>query len=174
MTRLLGFAVISAGIAAYSWSALRRPRSHGFYRFFAFESLLGLVVLNLDAWYRDPFSPRQMLSWLLLVASLLLAAHGFYLLHTIGRPSGGFENTTVLVTRGAYRYIRHPLYSSLLGLGWGAFLKGPSLPGILLAVMATAFLVATARAEEGENLARFGAAYTSYVRVTKRFIPLVF
>ena len=39
-----------------------------------------------------------------------------------------FESTTTLVTAGAYRYIRHPLYESGLMLAWGAALKAPSAP----------------------------------------------
>jgi protein-S-isoprenylcysteine O-methyltransferase Ste14 len=49
------------------------------------------------------------------------------------------EKTTILVTTGAYRYIRHPLYSSLLFLAWGIFFKAPSWPGGLLALAATFF-----------------------------------
>ena len=55
------------------------------------------------------------------------------------------EKTTELVTVGAYRYIRHPLYSSLLFLAWGAFFKHPAWVGICLAVMATFFLTMTAK-----------------------------
>ena len=37
-----------------------------------------------------------------------------------------FEKTSKLVTVGLYRYICHPLYSSLFFLGWGVFFKSPS------------------------------------------------
>jgi protein-S-isoprenylcysteine O-methyltransferase Ste14 len=39
---------------------------------------------------------------------------------------------------------------------------------------ASGFLLATALAEEGENLKRFGAAYADYKKRTRRFIPFVF
>ena len=86
----------------------------------------------------------------------------------------GLERTTMLVTAGAYRYIRHPLYSSLLFLAWGAFFKAPSWIGGLLAAAATLFLVATARVEEAENAAFFGPAYEAYSKGTKMFIPFLF
>ena len=156
--------------------------AHGFYRFFAFEAILGLIVLNAPVWFRDPFSPRQLASWLLLLTSLLLAVHGFYLLRRVGQPDHGIEDptrlgiekTTRLVRRGAYRFIRHPLYASLLALAWGAFLKAPSWPGILLAVVATAALYLTARVEERENLRNFGAEYAEYMRATRMFVPFIF
>ena len=174
MFRLIAFAVVSGVIVFVSWASLRDMRSHGFFRFFAFESLLVLILLNLGHWFSDPFSAIPIVSWLLLLTSLILAAHGFYLLRVIGRPKEGIEDTTIVVTAGAYRVIRHPLYSSLLLFAWGAFLKDPSLPGVILALAASAFLVVTARVEEAENLDKFGAEYAAYMKTTKMFIPFLF
>jgi protein-S-isoprenylcysteine O-methyltransferase Ste14 len=124
MVRTVIFLAVSAGITQMSWRSLRDPRSHGFYRFFAFELLSALVLLNVPMWFRDPFSVRQLVSWFLGVASIGLAIEGFRLLRLIGRPTPTaarstdlpFENTTTLVTVGAYRFIRHALYASLLAL----------------------------------------------------------
>ena len=110
----------------------------------------------------------------MLLISLLLAAHGFYLLYTIGRPRGNIENTTTLVRQGAYKYIRHPLYSSFLWGAWGAFLKDPSLPGTLLALTTCAFMTATAKVEEAENLRKFGTEYATYTKTTKMFVPFLY
>jgi len=172
--KLAIFVVASAGIVWFSWASLRDPRSHGFFRFFAFESILGLILLNLDYWFSAPFSARQIVSWLLLLASLFLAAHGFYLLRLVGKPKDTFENTTTLVRVGAYQYIRHPLYSSLLWLAWGVFLKAPSLLGGVLVLAASAFLIAAARVEEAENRRKFGDEYAAYMNTTKMFIPFLF
>ncbi len=172
--KLTTFAIASGAIVRVSWDSLRSLRSHGFFRFFAFESLLVLILLNLGHWFRDPFSARQIASWLLLLTSLSLAVHGFHLLRIIGKPEGEIENTTTLVMLGAYKYIRHPLYASLLLLGWGAFFKDPSLPGGVLILAACAFLTATARVEEAENLGKFGADYAAYMGTTKMFIPFLF
>ena len=174
MIKLLVFGVGAAILTALSWSSLRRPVEHGFPRYFAFVSIWGLVVFNADVWFATPLTFRQILSWLLLATSILLALHGFYLLREIGRPEGRLENTSNLVRIGAYRYIRHPLYGSLILLAWGAFLKRPTLlPGVLLAT-AIGFLTATARAEEGENLRRFGSQYEAYIRQTGMFFPKLF
>jgi len=174
MFKLITFAIVSAGIVWGSWASLRNPRSHGFFRFFAFESVLALTLLNLERWFSDPFSVLQIASWLLLLFSLILVVHGFYLLRMIGRPRGGIESTTTLIVQGAYKYIRHPLYSSLLFLGWGVFFKAPSLLGGVLVVAASVFLIATARVEEVENLRKFGDDYAAYMKTTKMFIPFLF
>ncbi len=168
------FVLVSIGLVALSWRPLRDPRSHGFYRFFGFEAIAALVVLNADRWFSNPLSAVQIPSWLLLLLSLLLAIHGFLLLRSRGRPSGSIENTQILVRQGAYRYIRHPLYASLLSLAWGACLKNPSLPSIALALAASAALILTAEAEERECTAKFGEGYRVYMGRTKRFIPFIY
>ena len=174
MFGLVLFGLVSAGLLAVSWQSLKNPGSHGFYRFFAWEAILGLLLLNAPHWFAEPFSARQLLSWILLLASAVLAVHGFRLLKRIGQPRGSFENTSQLVTSGAYHYIRHPLYASLLYLAWGAFFKNISLLSSLLALLATTLLTATARVEEAENLQKFGMQYQAYIHRTKRFIPFIF
>ncbi|MEJ2300039.1 MAG: methyltransferase [Anaerolineales bacterium] len=111
---------------------------------------------------------------MLLFSSLLLALHGFRLLRLIGQPQGPIENTTKLVTAGAYQYIRHPLYCSLILLGLGIYLKDPSAVGALLLVVLGASLYATGRVEESENLHKFGDEYARYLERTKMFIPFLF
>jgi protein-S-isoprenylcysteine O-methyltransferase Ste14 len=166
--------VVSVGIFVVSWQFLRNPRSRGFYRFFAFESILILILLNLEHWLSDPFSVHQIVSWLLLFVSIVLVAHGIYLLRVVGRPKSGIESTTTLVMVGAYKYIRHPLYGSLLFLAWGVFFKDVSLLGGILASVATAFLIVIAKMEEAENIQKFGAEYAAYMKTTRMFIPFLF
>jgi protein-S-isoprenylcysteine O-methyltransferase Ste14 len=182
LAKIAAFLVATVGLAYLSRASLRNARSHGFYRFFAWEAILALILLNVDAWFREPWSWHQIISWCLLLVSLYMVIHGVQLLRKIGKPDEGrdeaelvgFERTTKLVTVGAYRYIRHPLYSSLLFLTWGAFFKVPSWVGGLLALSATLLLVVTARIEEGENARFFGPAYEAYRKRTKMFIPFLF
>jgi protein-S-isoprenylcysteine O-methyltransferase Ste14 len=183
MVRLALFLAGSAAILRLSWRSLWSLRAHGFYRFFAFELLWTLILLNAPVWFRDPFSVRQFASYLLGAASIGLAIEGFRLLLSVGRPSTtfaqdtnlGFENTTRLVTAGAYRFIRHPLYASLLALVWCAWLKDPfAAANIAMALASTGFLITTAVIEEKENLVRFGADYATYMKHTRRFVPFLF
>ncbi len=176
------FVIASASFLWLSRASLRDPRSHGFPRFFAWEAILALVLLNLRGWFSHPLSIYQIISWILLLLSGFLVIQGIYHLHAAGHPSKnredsrliGIEKTTALVTVGAYTYIRHPLYASLLFLAWGAFFKDPSWPGIGLWLVATVFLTLTAKFEEVECLQYFGPKYQIYMEHTKMFIPFVF
>ncbi|MFA5872603.1 MAG: methyltransferase [Anaerolineales bacterium] len=154
--------------------SLRRPGSHGFYRFFAWEAILGMFLVNIRGWFVHPFAWYQIISWILLFASLVPIISGVYLLRHAGKPTDALEATTQLVQSGVYRFIRHPLYASLLTLAWGIFFKSPSLLDGCLAAVATAFLYATARADEAECLVKFGEEYAWYMKKTKLFIPFVF
>lgn len=176
------FIVASVGIAWVSRASVRDPHSHGFYRFFAWEAILVMILLNLNYWFYAPFSIHQIASWVLLIVSTFLVIHGARLLRLVGKPASqrndpaliGIEKTTELVTVGAYRYIRHPIYSSLLFLAWGVFFKHPSWVGVSLAVITIFFLTMTAKMEEAENLRFFGATYQRYMKQTKMFIPFLF
>jgi protein-S-isoprenylcysteine O-methyltransferase Ste14 len=172
---LAAFVLLSIPAIVVSLPSFRRPRSYGLFRFFGFEGTLLLVLLNLDNWFAEPFSPLHLSSWIVLSTSLVLALHSFHMLRTRGRPAqGSVETTTRLVTAGAYRFIRHPLYASLLLLAFGAFLKGPSWSTAGLLALTAASFHAAAVAEERESLARFGDSYSHYMRRTRMFIPHVF
>ena len=183
MTELFIFIIGSVLLIYISRKTLFRLYSHGFYRFFAWECIWALVVLNFPHWVEEPLSPHQIFSWLFLVISIFLVVHGVRLLKLIGKPDEArpdtellaFEKTTHLVTVGAYKYIRHPLYASLLFLAWGVFLKQPnSLVGLVLILIASLFLLLTAKRDEFECLQHFGAEYKTYMLGTKRFIPFLF
>jgi protein-S-isoprenylcysteine O-methyltransferase Ste14 len=159
MWKLIVFFSITILLIYISRSSLRQPGSHGFYRFFAWESILFLFLLNAEQWFIDPFSWHQWIAWTLLIASLLPLISGVGTLRKRGLPAQerpddpsllAFEKTTTLVTSGIYAYIRHPLYSSLLLLAWGIFFKAPGLRATALVLVATAFLFATAQADEQE------------------------
>lgn len=160
-----------------------RPGSHGFYRFFAWECIVALFILNVLVWFQAPLAWYQIISWILLIGSLVPLLFGVRTLTRRGQPAAqregepqllAFEKTTALVTSGIYGYIRHPLYSSLLFLTWGIFFKAPNGWTGVLAVAATAFLYLTATADEAECLRYFGSAYRDYMAKTRRFVPYFF
>ena len=183
MWNIAAFILFSIILGYISRTSLTSRHSHGFYRFFAWEAILSLILLNLPDWFRDWFAWYQIISWFLLIICILPLAFGIYDLRSRGLPDKdkrpeprllGFERTTILVTSGIYRFIRHPMYSSLFLLDWGIFFKKPSPLGALLAISATFFLILTAKADEAECLITFGSQYRDYMKTTKKFIPLIY
>jgi len=179
----IAFIVLTLVLVYISRKSLRSPQSHGFYRFLAWECILGLFVLNMRFWIYKPLAWNQLIAWTLLFVALIPLGFGVHFLRTQGRQADtrkgdpsllAFEKTTNLITSGIYKHIRHPMYCSLLLLTWGIFFKHPILTAAILAVTATVFLVFTAKADEAECTRFFGAQYQEYMKRTKMFIPYIF
>jgi protein-S-isoprenylcysteine O-methyltransferase Ste14 len=177
------FVLGSAAIIYISHKSLLSPQSHGFYRFFAWECILALFLLNVRFWFIQLSAWNQLVSWVLLFVSFVPLGFGVYFLRTQGKQAEqrkgdpslyGFEKTTNLVTSGIYKHIRHPLYCSLLFLTWGIFFKHITLTVATLAVTATVFLIFTAKADEAECIRFFGNQYQDYMKRSKMFIPYIF
>jgi protein-S-isoprenylcysteine O-methyltransferase Ste14 len=161
-------------IILFSWFlSIKYKRYHGIARFFAFESVFILLLLNFRLWFTDPFSLRQIISWIMLCGSLFVVADGYILLKRKGKPTINFENTSVLVKTGVYKYIRHPLYLSIFLLGTGIMLKDPSYFQIVLGFINLIAVYFTAKIEENEMIAKFGDEYRLYMKETKMFIPYI-
>ena len=141
--------------------------------FFAFELLLALILLNTTFWITNFLSWTRILSQILLIFSPFIALSGFYCLKKLGKPTDEWENTTRLINRGIFRYIRHPLYSSLILLSLGILLRNVTLMPIILCSICMLFLITASLVEEKENLAKFGDAYMDYKETTRRYIPFI-
>jgi len=161
-------------IVLFSWFlSIKYKRYHGIARFFAFESVFILVLLNYKVWFINPFSLFQMISWILLILSAYVVITGYFLLKRKGKPDNNFENTSLLVKAGIYGYIRHPLYLSVFLLGTGIMLKDPGPVQFALGIINLISIYFTARIEEIEMIAKFGDDYRVYMKETKMFIPFI-
>ena len=84
-----------------------------------------------------------------------------------------FEQTTELIDTGIFKYIRHPLYSSLIFLTWGIFFKNPAVGLLVVAIVSTIFLYLTSIYDERECVEYFGESYIEYMKRSKIFIPFL-
>lgn len=156
------------------WVSLRGKRYHGIFRFVSFECILILVLLNYPNWFKDPFSPHQIISWIFLILSIFAAASGFYTFYSKGKPRDQMEDTTKLISTGLFKYIRHPLYLSLMLGGFGILAKDYGYIQWILALTNFISLIITAKVEEKEMIKKFGDDYIDYMKHTKMFIPFIF
>ena len=176
------FIIASLFLIIISRNSLRNSQHHGFYRFFAFEYIVILVILNTPFWFLNPFSLLQIISWLFLFLSLFVVVQGCYILKKKGNAKSRnlesanyeFENTSTLVNSGIYKYIRHPMYCSLILLAIGTLFKNVTIIGLVLTILIIVFIVVTARIEEQENIKFFGSAYKAYMEKSKMFFPYIY
>lgn len=181
MEILIVFGILSLPVIIISWRTLFNIKSHGFYRFFSWECIIWLFVTNYKFWFDNPFSIKQIFSWIFLLFSGYLIITGVILMKKIGKSGKNrdektlyqFEKTSELIDQGIFKYIRHPLYSSLLFLTWGIFLKNTTDLLLFVALLSTAFLYITAIFDENECIKFFGDKYSEYMKRSKRFIPFI-
>lgn len=182
MEKLILFGILSLPVVFLSWRSLSSTGNHGFYRFFSWECILWLLLSNYPFWFENPFSPAQVASWFLLIVSVYYFVAGTIFLIRKGKPLKSkerealfqFEKTTELVESGIFRYIRHPLYGSLILLTWGVFFKHMTFPLFLVSLVSTLFLYFTALFDEKECLHYFGDNYRQYMGRSKMFVPFLF
>jgi protein-S-isoprenylcysteine O-methyltransferase Ste14 len=181
MTESLLFIILSANIIFFSIHVIFKPKSHGFYRLLGWLCMAWIFSKNYHYWFSDPFSVPQIISWILLLYALYLAIFGVILIKIKGKAHDNrkdnslysFEKTTVLITTGIYRYIRHPLYSSLIFLAWGIYLKNITVALLIVCIAASIFLFITMLIEEKENIKYFGEEYKKYMKKSKMIIPYI-
>jgi protein-S-isoprenylcysteine O-methyltransferase Ste14 len=180
-TKLILFLFLSIPITFFSWRTLFHVKSHGFPRYFAWEGMAWLLASNFRYWFNDPFSLHQLIAWTLLFIAIIVVALGGRQFLKQGKADPnreaetlfGFEKTTALVDDGIYRYIRHPLYASLIYLAWGIYFKHPSWELTIVVVCSTYLLYLTMRYDEKECIAYFGEIYRNYMKRSHMFIPFV-
>lgn len=118
-----------------------------------------------------PFA--QPLPATLCLAGILLAV---WALKTVGlrqlTPMPAPRPGSTLITRGPYRWIRHPMYTGLVLLCFGLLLTRVSIVRGAVFVALIGILVVKAEVEE-QILQQSLDGYADYRRISKRFVPFV-
>jgi protein-S-isoprenylcysteine O-methyltransferase Ste14 len=118
-----------------------------------------------------PVNARWLGCGLIVVIGIL-----FWWVHlTLGsnyRSTMGLHEKHKLVTRGPYRFVRHPTYVTFLFIPAILFLISANwLIGSASFVLFLILMVVRAPIEERELIKRFGDEYRLYMRKTNRFFP---
>ena len=94
-------------------------------------------------------------------------ATDFIGLHQLKGESSAFE--AHLVTRGLYRYVRHPMYTTSLLVMWLTPTMSVNLLTLFLCI--TAYFFLGSLHEEQLLVHQFGARYREYQRQVPRILP---
>ncbi len=158
-----------------------------FYRLFynLLATFLLLPVILLPAWLPDRSLYRLAFPWYIIVLTIQgLAGLGLIaavlqtdVLTFIGfrqlfqPPASLTREGGTLVTRGLYRWMRHPIYTCGLVFLWAS----PELTQnfLILIICFSAYFVVGAILEERKLVQVFGKAYLEYCARTPMFIPVL-
>ena len=128
-----------------------------FFRF-SFQSLFSFVI------------PGSILTVLGLFGAIWARFH-------LGRNWSGYvtyKEDQTLVTTGPYRFVRHPIYTSMILMFIGTILYYGSLFVSIFLIILTIDFVLRTKKEEEIMTGLFGEKYTDYMKRTKRLIPLIY
>lgn len=130
-----------------------------------------LAVLAVQAWGTWQAAADHSVIWLLLGLSSVVGVWAL----SANRP-GNFNihptphQNGELIQHGPYRWIRHPMYTSLLLFGAALAMAVMSLSAWLLWALLAGVLMSKALLEE-RWMTRKHPAYTAYLARSRRFIP---
>ncbi len=150
-----GFAVIS--LAALFWGG---------------HALLGaLPAFDLSGPHKIGLGGLEIAGWVL----MFIALGGYDLGRFAGtaqmraaKTGEALDEDGPLRTEGLHRYVRHPLYSAVFLVLWGAVW---SPFGLMTAIFGSIYLLCGTWLEERRLIARYGDAYTAYRARVPAYVP---
>lgn len=120
------------------------------------------------------FKPNMDLSveWRVMGCCMILAGNvlAFYILTHLGRSFSILPESRKLVTKGPYKYVRHPLYVAEAVSSVGQMILFLSVGAVALVIVQTLFQLVRIHYEE-KVLTKNFPEYRAYAKKTARFIP---
>jgi len=106
--------------------------------------------------------------------SALLGLWSFYNLgSSIYSPFPEPRKNHKIIQKGPYKYIRHPMYTSVILISLLLFLSQPSFIGFMVLALILYICDEKAKLEE-DLLTKLHKEYQTYQAATKKFIPFVY
>ena len=123
-----------------------------------------IIVLLAMKWGGGDILPLVYIGLALYVPAAGFVISSFISLKHKGKPSSGWEPTTVLINSGVFRIVRHPLYlgSAIFTLGFMLIIQ--SIPGTILGLVAIFCFWMASKKEDAFNIEKFGDAYREYMK----------
>jgi len=135
------------------------------------QSILLLILLLSPLVARHQWAAWSIpIGMLLILPGAILGVAGARSLGTNRTAFPAPLDSSTLVCAGAYRFVRHPLYGSLMLLGAGWSLAWQSAPALLASLALAILLYRKSLREEALLRAKF-PEYAAYASRVRRFIP---
>jgi protein-S-isoprenylcysteine O-methyltransferase Ste14 len=127
------------------------------------------------AWPGGAWSWHHFLGFVVLATGLTILLHCLWLFATYGRGTPApVDPPEKLVQRGAYRWVRNPMYLAVLAVvgGQALFYRSPDIL-VYWICLACCFQLFVQLHEEPALTREFGAMYEDYRRAVPRWLPAV-
>jgi protein-S-isoprenylcysteine O-methyltransferase Ste14 len=106
----------------------------------------------------------QYVSIIFFIAGIFFIVSSFVSLKRIGRPTSGLEDTTIMIRRGIFRILRHPLYLGLSLITIGFLFAYQAIALIIIGIIAIILFYIASKVEDSYNVKKFGSRYAEYIK----------
>ena len=126
--------------------------------------VLGLTSFDNFMLKKDGIACLQYVSIVFFVIGIFLIVSSFVSLKLIGRPTSGLEDTTIMIHRGIFKILRHPLYLGLSLSTIGFLFAYQAVALIIIGILAIILFYIASRVEDSYNIKKFGREYIGYMK----------
>jgi protein-S-isoprenylcysteine O-methyltransferase Ste14 len=162
---------------------IRLPSLFRYYRiFFNLVAIIGLIIM-VRLTFNDNILLFKQTTFLFIISIVLIilglvvlviASKTFNLKEFLGIETYEIKMESKLVTKGIYKFMRHPLYTGTILLLSGYFLYVPTLSVLIFLILTFVYIEIGSRLEEKKLLIEFGNDYTEYCKNVKRYFPFIY
>jgi protein-S-isoprenylcysteine O-methyltransferase Ste14 len=149
----------------------RKSRTYGIAQTMLLVVYAGVFMLDPSRRLFAPGIPGSV-GLVLCAAGLVLMAGAFAVIRGVIQVAPEPRADGYLVTDGVYRRLRHPIYTAIVLLASGLFLRKPTAAVAIAGLVVIAFLVVKARFEEKLLMVRY-PAYAEYKNRTWGVVPFI-
>lgn len=146
--------------------------------FLCYEVITYFVFMFTLKFDWSSYSQIPLIFWLGVAIGIFSLLLFIWVLITLGRNSSfkiQIQKKQPLITKGPYRFVRHPMYTSLLILHISVFLLASNwFIGVSWLVVFILFLVFRIPKEEKVLLEEFGELYQDYMKTNGRLFPKIY
>ncbi len=162
---------------------IRLPSLFRYYRiFFNLVAIIGLIIM-VRLTFNDNILLFKQTTFLFIISIVLIilglvvlviASTAFNIKEFLGIETYEIKMESKLVTKGIYKFMRHPLYTGTILLLSGYFLYVPTLSVLIFLILTFVYIEIGSRLEEKKLLIEFGNDYTEYCKNVKRYFPFIY
>ena len=126
--------------------------------------VLGLTSFDNFMLKKAGIAYLQYISIIFFVTGIFLIISSFLSLKRIGKPTSGLEDTTIMIYKGIFKILRHPLYLGLSLVTIGFLFAYQAFTLIIIGVVAVILFYIASRIEDSYNIKKFGREYVEYMK----------
>jgi len=143
---------------------IRQRIVYEIYAAFAVGIMISLLILSWTMWEKGEVVVLLYVGYGLYVPAFALAVTSVAALKRRGKPTSGWEHTTVLIEGDVFRLARHPLYLGGALLSLGILLITQSITSTVLGLISIFCYWMASREEDKFNIGKFGNSYREYMK----------